>query len=444
MNSSSKLQKIRCNKDRISNLPDPILCHILSFLPTKFAVATAILSTRWKFLWASVPILDFNDSISLYWPGIMFRNPRERHSFMNFVDRVLMLRDNELNLDKFNLDCCGNCDSTRVSKWVCFAARRNVGEIKLSLNLRHPFHLPPSFFMCNTVVVLQLNWKILVDVPENVSFSSLKVLQLNGVEFWRYECLEKILCGCPVLEDLVIRNCKWVRGCCLNVFGSALKNLTLHSQAYRIVVDAPVLEHLDIKDYSSESILMKNLCSLVKANVDVASITVGGNKFSDLLWGFSNVKFLSLSGATMEALNFAYDYTLPTFHNLTRLELTVDGWKGWNLLPKLLASSPILEVLVFVEGLIHLFNFQLGIFRFNWSPPEHVPNCLLLHLKAIEIKNFEGVADELNLVKYLLKNAKVLKKMSINCTFSTEDVNIQKKLLRFPRGSTSCQLDLIF
>ncbi|PRQ30994.1 putative F-box domain-containing protein [Rosa chinensis] len=55
-NSNSKR-----GEDRISGLPDAILCHILSFLSKVDVVRTSILCHRWEKLWVSVPTLDLRD-----------------------------------------------------------------------------------------------------------------------------------------------------------------------------------------------------------------------------------------------------------------------------------------------------------------------------------------------------------------------------------------------
>ncbi|KAA3472433.1 F-box/LRR-repeat protein [Gossypium australe] len=49
--------------DRISYLPKEVLCHILSFLPTKLTVRASILSKNWRYLWGSVSALDFDDTL---------------------------------------------------------------------------------------------------------------------------------------------------------------------------------------------------------------------------------------------------------------------------------------------------------------------------------------------------------------------------------------------
>ncbi|KAH7856556.1 hypothetical protein Vadar_002767 [Vaccinium darrowii] len=53
-------------EDRISNLSKNLISHILSLLPTKYAVRTGILSTKWKWMWTSISNLDFDDETNPY------------------------------------------------------------------------------------------------------------------------------------------------------------------------------------------------------------------------------------------------------------------------------------------------------------------------------------------------------------------------------------------
>jgi len=86
----SSIPKEEC--DRVSSLPDSIICHILSFLPTKDTVATIILSKRWKPLWLSVVTLDFID----YTPTFLDRVP-----LCCLIYSVMLLRDNNLPIRSF-------------------------------------------------------------------------------------------------------------------------------------------------------------------------------------------------------------------------------------------------------------------------------------------------------------------------------------------------------
>ncbi|KAL1815584.1 hypothetical protein ACET3Z_018158 [Daucus carota] len=291
--------------------------------------------------------------------------------------------------------------------------------------------------MCTSIEVFRLKWKILVNVPENVGFVSLKFLQFTGVKFASYESVEKLLQCCPVLEDLVIENCKWLSGCCLSVCGSALKNFSLDSYSYldtevelTILIDTPALETLDIRELTSEGIFIKeNMLSITTASIDVAQ-------------KISHVKYLTLCQSTLGALSYASDFSFPTFYDLSHLELIVDAWSGWTLLPSILGSAPNLETLVFPQGLVDKFSSQSQFFRFSWSPPDRVPDCLSSKLKSIEIKNFQGINDEFSLVKYLLKHGRVLEMMSIDCSLLADDAKIQKKLYKFRRASSTCKLFL--
>ena len=76
--------------------------------------------------------------------------------------------------------------------------------------------------------------------------------------------------------------------------------------------------------------------------------------------------------------------------------------------------------------------------------PKHVPKCFLSHLETVCFRNFAGLENQLQLIEYILTNARVLKTMTI-CSygsFSDSDFLVHKKLSMIPRCSEICQLEL--
>ncbi|XVE50577.1 hypothetical protein DITRI_Ditri01bG0174000 [Diplodiscus trichospermus] len=96
--------------DRISNLPDAIISRILSFLPTKEAVRTSILSTRWRYLFALVTTLD----IKLDGKSSIVKSSE------SFLDTAMFVY-NTTSIEKFRLECWQDVDSSRVCRWISAA-----------------------------------------------------------------------------------------------------------------------------------------------------------------------------------------------------------------------------------------------------------------------------------------------------------------------------------
>ncbi|GFY91735.1 hypothetical protein Acr_08g0001310 [Actinidia rufa] len=226
---------------------------------------------------------------------------------------------------------------------------------------------------------------------------------------------------------------------------------------HKVVVDAPFVEHFSVEDNLLACYFIRNQCSLMKACIDVGerfSGTLGddrANYLFELLRGISDVKSLQLSDHTIRALGYADNYVRCIFPNLIRLELSVSSW---SRLIDLLGRMPRLESLRLIK------NDESGDLKnkgkvsgaengdHNENSGLHitlaVPGCLLSHLKLIKVDSFRGREDQLQLVKYFLNNAKVLNKMIIVCEYLThgELVKFKNKILMFPRGSETCQIEV--
>lgn len=153
---------------------------------------------------------------------------------------------------------------------------------------------------------------------------------------------------------------------------------------------------------------------------------------------------------------------MPTFDNLCKLTLVHNShYQWWKVLMKLLERSPNLECLIiedrFYQGQRVEFNLteeeeiELAKEVLKWSEPESVPNCLLSHLNTICIKGFKGnyvgYPEEIELTKYLLKNGRVLEKMTINYStapglFRVTKEEIYNEISMVEWGSKTVQVEI--
>ncbi|KAG2298276.1 hypothetical protein Bca52824_034748 [Brassica carinata] len=242
--------------DRIGSLPEEVLCHILSFLTTKEAALTSILSKRWRNLFTLVPHLDIDDSVFLY-PE---EGKREREgileSFMDFVDRVLASQGDS-PIKKFSLKCKTGIDTDRVNHWICNVLGRGVTNLELILDfprsddddLDYMYFLPDELFVSSKLVELNLRSEFGVDWWRGGRGTFLPMLKtLTFDSKWILLCdeLEVFLSAFPVLEEFYMAEIEWDSD--ESVSSESLRKLTIYTSGFE---DFRIEEHFLIKGLRS-------------------------------------------------------------------------------------------------------------------------------------------------------------------------------------------------
>jgi len=123
--------------DRISDMPDSILCQILSFHPTKFAATTSVLSKRWKPVWLAVPTLDFDQETF-----------NSFESFHEFVWLAMFTRDKKNSIHSFTLKCgeSARFNQRDLDKIFKFVMERGIENLNFDMSgKKRQIKLPVCF-----------------------------------------------------------------------------------------------------------------------------------------------------------------------------------------------------------------------------------------------------------------------------------------------------------
>ncbi|XP_074282263.1 F-box/LRR-repeat protein At4g14103-like [Silene latifolia] len=491
-----------CYADRLTSLPDEVLEQILSWLPTKDAAASQVLSKRMPRAFSCITKVDLDDSLISH--CVKFPHLVERTSlYESFIDNVLhKLSQSQQPLTRFRLrfggdkttfyrsqlawhyckpTCFPNPEPARLYAWISYPLTHcGLRELDLSFHVRNPseFQFPPGLFTRQLLEVLTLDSNLEInsstEIPP-ICLPNLKILNLHSFVFNDHDFVTKLVSNCPALEDLSISYCSWEKADCLTISSQSLQRFTF--LVFRdtdeakfgdiVLIETPNLQYFRYYD----NLPMKyniNMNALVEAYVRVRNTKelTSEAAFRNLLSltrALSNVKYLSMFGWLTQGFYYAAKFkaSLPMFRNLKTLKLGAfcdSCCSGrWDIvLLLILYHSPLLEELVCMEGFFD-FNETCSIHKpskfdvatleaASWGLSQTIPSCCESHLKRIWIYSCYGHVQELNLIKFLLGKASVLKELVISMSMGYNGIKFnsskldefKKNLEEIPRASKSC------
>ncbi|KAL5711453.1 hypothetical protein ACHQM5_021908 [Ranunculus cassubicifolius] len=421
--------KKRREFDRISSLPDNTLHHILSFLPTKYAVGSSVLSTRWKHLWRSSNNLDFDDKLT--YSGCESKNYSKRKKmFIDFVDRVLELND-VLSIQKVILRW-KVCNVAHFNEWISNIMRRKVQELVISITNHIPTLYPrcPWLFTSNSSLrILKLDMKDRILVPAVFCFSSLEVLHLRNITFYGDQPMYDVSLSFPNLVDCLLETCSWEEIKTVNISAPTLEVLDICDWREAALWDCVIKIHaanltsLRFRTTPVHEYSFLDVSSLVYVVIDLSRHNKDVHRVVSLVKGLLNVRDLSVYASCIESLSASA--VVPHLQPLSRL-MHLRVLQGYNLtvqkLIDFLCYVPNIESLSFPEGLEDMFTFkgQGGLL-------EETPQSFLSSLKFIEIAMFNWNRRQRWFVKYLMKSITNMNTLNIRLQKYPSDSSLEWK-----------------
>jgi hypothetical protein len=132
--------------DRISYLPGNVIDGIVKHLNIPELLRTSVLSTKWRYMWKSVPELEFSEDF-------FFRIDNRFHSvpeILRIIMKVLFLHNGPIYRFSLDIPCLFNFNITtdNLNKWILVLSRRGIKDLKLLLHSTFYNNMPSHIFSC--------------------------------------------------------------------------------------------------------------------------------------------------------------------------------------------------------------------------------------------------------------------------------------------------------
>ncbi|KAL8461266.1 hypothetical protein ACS0TY_031864 [Phlomoides rotata] len=485
-----KKVKISDDKDLISDLPDDILVHILSFLPIKDAINTMLLR-RFGGLWRSIQVLDFDSCLYHECEDPDFLQDYLNENFVDVIHYVLSHHDS--TLDKLCLKFGFTLTYSRgeeygegfeyekewekatviqIDKLIRYSISRKVKVLDVNfkgcgppMELWEIYDLP-DVLTSNYLTHLKLA-ALNITSCTKIDMKSLRILLLNDVSL-SDDIMESILLGCPSLEDLSLIDCYGLRE--LDCRNPNLKKVMLclgHKEDKFLVVSCPYVLSLEIEGWLPRVFLM-----LGSPIVDVSIYY--SYKFRCKQQQYHTVRCLLQTVSQCKTFSpCTWTILVFTIWNFMNVHCPSFDWK--NLIMKvgltkwhhpglslLLRNSLSLETLT-----IQIYPYGYSVLDFFFKTPEakwieayefdvdkywDSQEATFPSLETISIYGYVNEPYVLQLVKFLLRSAARLQKLVISTKeplkptyerlqFTSEQLKeLSQKFESLPRASPEVKL----
>uniref|UniRef100_A0A0D3HAS9 FBD domain-containing protein n=1 Tax=Oryza barthii TaxID=65489 RepID=A0A0D3HAS9_9ORYZ len=277
--------EVTCSED------DPMVRDVVDF----FAVQMCVLSQRWRNLWRSMPGINIDCKEF---------EVTDKAVFIEFVNRLLKLRDPVAPISKFSLwySMTGSgCDTVKkdTGRWISNALQKQAWAVEIYVEMFYgylkPLVLDHSVF---TSTYLQIIW-----------FSN--VILDDGF-------FKQLEAGCPALEDLFLDEC-FISD--VEISSQTLKVLTIKRADFstdpKTSISTPSATSLTLSDPICGIFVLKDMASVVTASVKptfmpLRKCITGLHQYLLTLSGVKNLEFFYPKKRTISS---SMKWTL-SFHKL--------------------------------------------------------------------------------------------------------------------------------
>ncbi|XP_027127189.1 F-box/LRR-repeat protein 13 [Coffea arabica] len=290
--------------DQISQLPEPILQHILSFLEVKEAIQMSVVSKTWNNAVAMLHSLNYGDG-SLF--PVAKRNENEEAVFdkirelLNGVESMIRKRQEQnVGVQKFCLRLSHSYKLLDLTPYIIRLTKElsacNIKELVFKVGTyrgKPCYTLPKAVYTWCSLHKLELGG-FKLKLPSRggiISLSSLRELRLYKTDM-DHRVFQLLIMSCPELEFLSVDYCLGLDR--LQIFGllklKEIRTRNCLQNFDKIQIQAPNLECLNHHGLGTLSLVDVNSCKSLKVLV-LYSLTCDNKWVEDL---FCNLPLLEV------------------------------------------------------------------------------------------------------------------------------------------------------